>query len=57
MARKIRTTISRYVLIDDKLYRTMDNWPLLKCVNKEDGKCVLREYMKVFAVLILVPWH
>lgn len=21
----------------------MGNWPLLKCVNAKDGKCVLRE--------------
>lgn len=43
IARKIRTTPARYVLIDDQLYRTMGTWSLLNCVNVKDGKYVLWE--------------
>lgn len=42
-ARKICTKSAKYVLIDDNLYRTMGNWPLLKCVSPADGQYVLRE--------------
>lgn len=43
MARKVRTTTTRCVLIDDQLYKTICNWPLLKCVNEEDRMYFLRE--------------
>lgn len=32
-ARKIRTMSAQYVLIDNQLYRIMENWSLLKCVR------------------------
>lgn len=35
--------ISKYVLIDDHLYGTMCNWPLLKHVSLTDRHYVLRE--------------
>lgn len=52
-ARKVRTTSARYILIDDQLYKTMGNWPLPKCINKEDGKIYYGRYMKAFVTLIL----
>lgn len=42
-ARKIRTTSSKYVLINNQLHRTMGNQPLLKYFSGEDGKYVLQE--------------
>lgn len=40
---EVRTIASRFVLIDDHLYRSMGDWPLLKCVTPDDGKYILRE--------------
>lgn len=42
-AQKIRTTSAKYVLIDDELYRSIDNWPFLKCISQTDGHYVLYE--------------
>lgn len=44
--RKICTTSAKCVLIDNQLYRIMGNGPVLKCVNAEDGKYILREIHK-----------
>lgn len=42
-ARKMRRTVPRFVLIEDQLYRTMGNWPLLKYVTPEERKYILQE--------------
>lgn len=42
-ARKMRTTAPRSVLTEDQLYKTMGNWPLLKCLTPEEGKYILQE--------------
>lgn len=39
-ARKICTTYAKYVMIDDQLYKTMGNWPLLNYVSPADGQYV-----------------
>lgn len=42
-AQKVRTTASRYVIIEGELYRTVGEWSLLKCVSSEQGSYILKE--------------
>lgn len=42
-ARKNRTRAALYVMIRDNLYRTMGDWPFLKCVLEKDGEYILWE--------------
>lgn len=42
-AHKTRTIATRYVIVRDDLYRTIEDWPLLKCVLERDGEYVLWE--------------
>lgn len=42
-ARKIRLSKARYFIYNRDLYRTMENWALLKCIRKEEGNYILGE--------------
>lgn len=41
VARKTKTSVTRYVIVRDDLYHTMGDWPLLKCKSEEDEAYVL----------------
>lgn len=41
--RKTRINTTRYMMMRDDLYRIMGDWPLLKCVSKDDGAYFLWE--------------
>lgn len=43
VAQNTRTSALRYVMVQNDLYRTIGDWPLLKCVSKDDGAYILRE--------------
>lgn len=43
VARKVKTSATRYVMVCGDLYRTMGDWPLLKRVFEDDGAYILRE--------------
>lgn len=45
-ARKTRTIIARYVMMQDNLYCILGDWPVLKYILEEDGAYVLREMHK-----------
>ena len=42
-ARRMRYKVARYTLYEGKLYRRGFNQPLLKCVDKEDGRFILKD--------------
>lgn len=53
-AKRVRTTTPRFLLIEDQLYRTMGNWPLLICVTPDEGRYHCRKFMMEFAGHTLV---
>ena len=42
-ARRMRYKAARYTLYEEKLYRRGFNQPLLKCVDEEDGRFILKD--------------
>lgn len=40
---KLRVTVARYVIENKDPYRTMGDWPLLKCVHQEERNYILGE--------------
>lgn len=43
-ARKIQTSATQYIIVKGELYRTMGDWPLLKCIFQAEGLYVLKKF-------------
>lgn len=47
VARKVQTSMARYVMVQDDLHYTIRDWPLLKCVFESEGSYILKEMHEV----------